>query len=91
MEARLEVCVPYLRSAPISLVTFSDVWMMMMGLDNTWDKSICEVPAQVYIMHSTSTVERRQQVNTTGRCPSKASHPSRQHQHSSTHTGLSCS
>ena len=55
MEARLEECVPYLRSAPISFVTFSDVWMMMIGLDSTWDKSICEVPAQVYIIHSTNT------------------------------------
>lgn len=31
----------YLSRAPISLVTFSDVWITMMGFDSTGDRSIC--------------------------------------------------
>lgn len=30
----------YLSRAPISFVTFSEVWITMMGLDSTWDRSI---------------------------------------------------
>ena len=36
------VCsVYYLRRAPMSLVTFSEVWMTMIGLEMTWERSIC--------------------------------------------------
>lgn len=36
----IKVWVLYLSRAPISLVTFSDVWMTIIGFDNTWDRSI---------------------------------------------------
>lgn len=46
----------YLSRAPISLVTFSDVWITMMGLDSTWDRSIYNRKRQIFLKFSAYTL-----------------------------------